>query len=164
MRPSIPVLSVLTALSAGCVTAPQTRAEFVKVVRAGTRYSKYEVIPVTRSLNDITERLRKRADECLSKTIERTANVGYVEHSSSTYVPSMEKLGERSEFTLRVQHRPRGVGSPPDGVFLLAVDMASEGKRATKAELFSPTIGFTHIGDAVRSWLKGENAPCPELK
>jgi hypothetical protein len=90
---------------------PQTREEFVSAVSAGARGAKVETLVVERSLDEVYRTLEARMAPCLDKKVERTAYVGYVEHSSSDYNPTLRRVGrDRGEFSLQVVHFPAWPG------------------------------------------------------
>src|SRR5262245_22730805 len=128
----------LSLLVLGCVPAPQTRQEFVRVVGGGTSFSTHESFAVSQPLSGIEKTLGEKSATCLNKTIEKWgagAAPGSRMKSTATYVSFLERNPQgQLELTFRVRHNPRGIGSPPDGVFLLAADLNERGKE-TAVEL-----------------------------
>jgi hypothetical protein len=165
MSPKL-LLAVLTAVTpAAAIDVPQTRQEFVQAVE--DKGAIVETLRVDRSLDQVYAVLEERAAVCLDIQVTRTANVGYVERSSSTYHPTLRRLDdERAEFTLQVEHHPRGVGHtpPPGGLFMIAADLRSTGGGRTEVVLYQPKMGVKKIGESLRQWLSGDPAPCPKLK
>jgi hypothetical protein len=99
--------------------------------------------------------------------VQRTANVGYVERSSSDYTPTLRRVAkDRAEFTLQVAHNPRGVGAtpPPGGLYIMAADLRSIDARRTEIVLYRPTMGTKKIVASLKQWFDGDPAPCPKIK
>ena len=127
MKPKHPAIALVAALAAiapvAAIQVPQTRQEFVQAVSAGKGATAVEKLVVDRPLDKVYPVLEERSRICLDVTVERTANVGYVEHSSSDYTPTVRRVEqELAEFTLQVAHNPRGVGHtpPPGGLYIMA--------------------------------------------
>ena len=160
---------LLTALASvapcAAIDVPQTRDAFVQAITGG-RGAGPETIRVPQPLDKVYAVLEERLAACLDVKVERTAYVGYVERSSTDYNPSLRHVGtDGAEFTLQVEHHPRGVGHtpPPGGLFMLAADLRSTG-GGTEIILYRPKIGAGKITDSLRQWLAGEPAPCPKLR
>jgi hypothetical protein len=158
---------LLTAAPAGAIDVPQTREDFVRAVAAGARGVKMETFVVERGLDEVYRTLEARVSPCLDVEVRRTANVGYWEHSSSDYNPSLRRVGAgRAEFTLQVVHRPRGVGAtpPPGGLYVMAADLKSAGSSRTEVVLYRPSMGFKDITKSFLRWAQGTATDCPKLK
>ena len=160
------LLAVLACVTpAAAIEVPQTRQEFVQAVV--DRGAIVETLRVDASLDQVYAVLEERADTCLDVKVTRTANVGYVERSSSTFHPTLRRVGEgRAEFTLQVEHNPRGVGHtpPPGGLFMVAADLRSLDGGRTEVVLYQPKMGVKKIAESLRQWLSGDPAPCPKLR
>src|SRR5262245_47651574 len=82
--------ALLLAVSpARAIDVPQSREEFVAAVSSGARGAKMETFVVDRSFDEVYRTLEGRTSPCLDVEVKRTAYVGYVEHSSSDYNPSL---------------------------------------------------------------------------
>jgi len=169
MNTKMSVLALFTALAATpvalAIDVPQTRQEFVEAVVA--KKAVVETLRAGQPLDKVISVLEERAGACLDVKVERTANVGYVEHSSSTYHPTVRRIDDgRAEFTLQVEHFPRGVGHtpPPGGLFMLAADLKSVDDGHTEVVLYRPKIGGGKIAESLKQWLSGDPAPCPKLR
>jgi hypothetical protein len=163
------LLALLTALLSTppslAIDVPQTREEFVQAI-AGGRGAGPETIRVQQPLDKVYAVLEERLTACLDKKVERTAYVGYVERSSTDYNPTLRHVGaDGAEFTLQVEHHPRGVGHtpPPGGLFMMAADLRSS-EGGTEIVLYRPKIGPGKITASLKQWLAGEPAPCPKLR
>lgn len=173
-RPLVPVAAaglavlLLVASPLGAILVPQTREEFVRVVAAGHSGVKMESFVIERGFDEVYKTLEARSAPCLDKKVERSANVGYYEHSSSDYNPTLKRLGaDRAEFTLQVIHNPRGVGGgppPPGGLYIMAADLKRAGAGRTEVMLYRPTIGFKDITRGFMQWVEGKSSDCPKLK
>ena len=170
MNPKGMAIAFITALASVAPTAaidvPQTRQEFVKAVVSG-RGAEVETLTADQPLDRVYAILEERASACLDVEVTRTANVGYVERSSSNYNPTLRRVGEdRAEFTLQVQHNPRGVGHtpPPGGLYMMAVDLRSIDGSHTEIVLYRPNIGVKKITESLKQWSAGDPTPCPKLR
>ena len=173
-RPRVPLPAVLVALGVllltappvGAIWVPQTREEFVDAVAKGTRGAKMETVTVDRSFDEVYRDLEARTTPCLDKKIERTAYVGYTEHSSSDYNPTLRKVArDRAEFALQVVHFPRGVGEKtgPGGLYIMAADLKRAGS-GTEIVLYRPTMVYKNIAKSLVEWAEGSSNDCPKLK
>ncbi len=170
MNRRLPAIAFVTVLAcaapAAAIDVPQTRQEFVKAVASG-RGAEVERLQSDQPLDKVYAVLQERTKACLDVKVQRTAYVGYVERSSSDYNPTLRRVGkDRAEFTLQVEHRPRGVGHtpPPGGLFMLAADLRSVGGGRTEIVLYRPNIGVKKIVASLKEWFDGDKAPCPKLK
>jgi hypothetical protein len=160
------VALLLMASPAGAIQVPQTREEFVSAVTSGTRGAKVENLVVERSFDEVYRTLEGRMAPCLDKKVERTAYVGYVEHSSSDYNPTLRRVSrDNAEFALQVVHFPRGIGEKtgPGGLYVMAADLKRAGS-STEIVLYRPTIGYKNIVKSFQEWAEGSSTECPKLK
>jgi hypothetical protein len=158
---------LLTAPPAGALQVPQTREEFVSAVTSGARGAKVETFVVERPFDEVYRTLQSRTGPCLDLKVERTANVGYWEHSSSDYNPTLRRLGpDRAEFSLQVVHNPRAIGEKtgPGGLYIMAADLKPNGAARTEVVLYRPTIGFKNISKSFMAWAEGRSTDCPKLR
>ena len=165
MNPRVLIALLASATPAAAIDVPQTRQEFVQAVEG--KGAIVETLRVDRSFDQVYAVLQERATACLDVQVTRTAHVGYVERSSSTYHPTLRRLDDaRAEFTLQVEHNPRAVGHtpPPGGLFMIAADLRSTDGGRTEVVLYQPKMGVKKIGESLRQWLSGDPSPCPELK
>jgi hypothetical protein len=126
-----------------------------------------ETFTVERSFDEVYRTLEARTTPCLDVKVERTAYVGYTEHSSSDYNPMLKRVGrDLAEFTLQVVHNPRGVGHtpPPGGLYVMAVDVKRAGASRTEVVLYRPVMGFKNIAKSLIEWAEGSDTDCPKLK
>jgi hypothetical protein len=164
---AIPLVLTLVAVApAAAIWVPQTRPEFVKAVTDGKGATAMETIHSDQPLRRVYELLQEKVNTCLDKKVQRTAYVGYVERSSTDYNPTLRLVGkDRVEFTLQVEHNPRGVGAKPPagGLYYMAADLRSVG-GGTEIVLYRPTMGEKKIVASLKEWFAGDPAPCPKLK
>ena len=159
-------LLLLVAPAANAIYVPQTREEFVSAVAGGTRGAKTETLTIERSFDEVYRDLEARMTPCLDIKVERTAYVGYTEHSSSDYNPTLRKVGrDRAEFALQVVHFPRGIGEKtgPGGLYVMAADLKRAGS-GTEVVLYRPTIGYKNIVKSFVEWAEGSSNDCPKMK
>ena len=160
------VLSLAALTPAAAIWVPQTRQEFVKAVTDGKGATAVETIHSDQPLPRVYALLQEKVKVCLDVKVQRTAYVGYVERSSTDYNPNMRLVGkDRAEFTLQVEHNPRGVGAKPPqgGLFYMAADLRSI-NGGTEIVLYRPTMGVKKIVASLKQWFDGDPAPCPKLK
>ena len=166
-RPAIAlVLSLLAIAPAAAIWVPQTRQEFVQAVTDGKGATAMETIHSNQPLRRVYDLLQEKVRTCLDLKVQRTVYVGYVERSSTDYNPNLRLVGkDRVEFTLQVEHNPRGVGAspPPGGLYYMAADLRSV-DGGTEIVLYRPTIGAKKIVASLKQWFDGDPAPCPKLK
>lgn len=171
MNPNAPAIAFVAVLASvapcAAIEVPQTRQEFVQAVAAGRGATAVETIVSEKPLDTIYALLQQKSGACLDVTVQRTANVGYVERSSSDYTPTLRRAGKgRAEFTLQVAHNPRGVSAPPPpgGIFIVAADLKSIAGNRTEIVLYRPTIGVKKVVASLKQWLDGDPALCPKMK
>jgi hypothetical protein len=160
------VLSLVAFAPAAAIWVPQTRQEFVQAVTDGKGATAMETIRSDQPFRRVVALLQEKVNTCLDVKVQRTAYVGYVERSSTDYNPTMRLVGkDRAEFTLQVEHNPRGVGAtpPPAGLFYMAADLRSV-EGGTEIVLYRPTIGAKKIVASLKQWFDGDPAPCPKLR
>jgi hypothetical protein len=159
---------LLVARPLGAVPLPpQTREEFVKAVSEGARGAKVETLTIDRDFDEVYRTLEARTTACLDVTVERTANVGYVEHTSADYNPTLRRMGrDRAEFSLQVVHNPRAVGEKtgPGGLYIMAADLKRAGDGRTEVVLYRPTVGFKNIYRGFVDWAQGTSNECPKIR
>jgi len=167
----LPAIALITALASFADVAafevPQTRQEFVAAVTAGKGATAVDKLTTDQPLDKVYALLEEKVGPCLDIKVQRTANVGYVERSSSDYNPALRAVGkDRAEFTLQVENNPRGVGHtpPPGGIFIMAADLQSVDDHRTEIVLYRPTIGFKKIVESLKQWFAGDPAACPKLR
>lgn len=173
MRAALPAAMLALALTVAfspmalAIWVPQTRAEFTDAVSKGTKGSKMETFVVNRSFDEVVRTLEARCMPCMDVKVNRVANVGYVERSSSDYNPDLKRIGkDRAEFTMQVIHNPRGVGHtpPPNGLYVMAADFKRAGAGRTEVVLYRPAMGFKFISKALMEWAEGTSTDCPKMK
>lgn len=160
------VLTIATFAPAAMIDVPQNRQEFVAAVVSGEG-APVETFTTDQPLDKVFDVLKERATTCLDVETKRTAYVGYVERSSSDYTPTLRRVGkDRAEFTLQVQHNPRGVGHKPPmgGLYMMAADLRSIDGNRTEVVLYRPGIGVKKIVASLKQWFEGDPAPCPKLR
>jgi hypothetical protein len=162
---TIGLILLVGAIEVAAIEVPQNRQEFVAAATGGKGATAEKVV-AEQGFEKIYGLLREKASGCLDVTVNRRANVGYVEVSSSDYNPTLRRVGgNRAEFALQVVHRPRGVGHtpPPGGLYIMAADLRSLGANRAEVTVYRPNIGFKKIARALMQWAAGEDADCPKM-
>jgi hypothetical protein len=93
---------------------------------------------------------------------------GQVEVSATEYHPLVRRISDaRAEFTLQLEHSPRGIGStmPPGGFYMMAADLVRQAPRRTQVDIYYATMAKngSSILAAVQAWTSGQRAACPTL-
>ena len=158
--------ALASALPSAAIDVPQSRQEFVAAIEGG-RGAAAETLRTDLPLDRVYAVLEERASACLDVEVTRTANVGYVERSSTRYNPTLRRVGaDRAEFTLQVEHHPRAVGHtpPPGGLFMMVADLRAIDATHTEVVLYRPKMGVKKITASLMRWFAGDPAACPQLR
>jgi hypothetical protein len=171
MKKNLTILGIFTVLTSAApalaIWVPQNRTEFVKAVEDGKGATTIDRLSRDQPLDKVYALLEEKVGECLDVKVTRTANVGYVERSSTDYNPTLQRTGrDRAEFTLQLEHNPRGVGhTPPNGgLYFMAADLRAVDANHTEVILYRSSIGAKKIVASLKQWLDGDPAPCPKLR
>lgn len=153
-----------------CMHQPQTRQEFVTMVGGGAATSDKETKVTEKDLDSLAKLLEERSTACLAKRVDRSGMVGgQMEVSSTEYTFSVRRVSDaKAEFTLQIEHSPRGVGSemPEGGFYMMAADLVRQSAEQTRVDLYYATMAANGdaILEAVRAWTSGNPADCPTLE
>lgn len=163
------VIPGLFAVLTGCGTMPLTADEFRKAV-PGALTGKVETFEVDRPFHAVAETFRKKAPECLNKTVTTTSTTPgqygpVVSTYTVTYKPTVLVTKKKAE--LHVQHHTDNTvkvyKEPEGGYFLLVADAYPIDKKRTRVDLYRPSIGHKVLIKAVKGWSTGKNVGCPDL-
>jgi hypothetical protein len=162
------VLALAVSL-AGCATQqPQTADEFRQAV-PGAFMAKKETFEVNRPFRAVADTFRKRAPECLSRTVRTTTSQPGTSYQVvvADYKPTVVVTGERAELHVQERHKQgviRAVKEPEDGHYLVVADAYPLERNRTRLEIFGPTGGpGALIIRTVKSWASGESSACPDF-
>lgn len=156
------------AVLTGCGTMPLTADEFRKAVPASMT-AEVETFEVNRPFNAVAETFKKRAPECLNKTVTTTSSTPgkygpVVSRYTVTYKPTVLLTNKKVE--LHVQHHTDNAmkvyEEPEGGYFLLVVDAYPVDKKRTRVDIYRPSIGHKALIKGVKGWSTG-NTGCPDL-
>lgn len=161
--------TLFIALLSGCAVMsghPQTAEEFRQAV-PGAFLGEVESFEVNRPFSDVAGTFRKKAPECLHKTVKTTSQT----HMSyqvivTTYNPTVLVSPDRAELHLQ-QHHDAGVlnvtKEPEGGYYLIVADAAPAGKNRTRVDLYRPSVGFDVLVKGIKGWASGDVLGCPDL-
>lgn len=168
------MLAGATLTCCAAMQYPTNPADF----REGVKQSSLGVVEsfeARRPYSQVSETLRKKANECLAVTIETSGSVYQSsigmwvnERSTSVYTPKVTVTQDLTELSLQLGD---GKGNknlfakmPPDGLYMLVADAVSAGRNATRVTVYRGKWGLGKTVDAaIRGWATGEDMGCPEL-
>ena len=150
----------------GCVSHPQTAAEFRKAV-PGAFMAKVETFEVNRPFSQVANTFQKMAPQCLQKTIKTTSQTRRsYQVIVTTYTPTVVVTGKKAELHVQ-QHHEQGVlnvsKEPKGGYYLMVADAQPLNQHNTRIDLYRPSMGFGAMVKAIRGWATGEHVGCPDL-
>lgn len=166
---------IITLLSACAVgKTPQSGSEYRKAVVGGAHGTRIDTYVVNRPYSKIAKIIKKKAKECLNKTItERhctsTTSSTNCQDSAIIYTPTIRSDSRKTELHMQRRTEPEsGIylgGKPPaTGFYTGVIDFVPAGKNKTKVVVYSPKEYFTTTPDAVKHWVNGTNNGCPDFK
>jgi hypothetical protein len=157
---------LLSLLSAGCVSHPQTAEEFRRAV-PGAMTAKTETFEVNRPFRDVAATFRKKGPECLEITVKTTsqANMSY-QVIVTEYKPTVVVTDARAELHVQQHHKAgviRASKEPAGGYYVLVADAYPVDRNRTRVQMFVPSISHGVLVRAVKGWATGENLGCPDM-
>ena len=145
---------------------PQTRAEFVSMIKEGGTLARVESKTVKKSFSEVYNRLKSRANKCFNIQVVSTVRQGYSTSSSTSIYKSTSKRlsGSKGEITVRVNFIPKPLGNmPKGGMYKYAIDIKKLSGSKTKVTIYGPSMGSDDFFAAVTKWSKGKTVGCPKL-
>ena len=154
----------------GSLSQPMSAGEFRQTI-GGSSLGTVMSFDVARPYQQVTETLRKKANECLavSTTSSGTVfqgNMATRETSSSTYKPTLSATAQGLELAVQVDFGAHTtIQKKPDGGFyILVAEAVPAGANAAKVTIYRGSLGKAkEIGEAIRGWAEGTSATCPNL-
>jgi len=174
MRNVVYAVMVGAALS-GCAgtLVSQSADEFRERVKGSTRFGSTETIQVPRSYAQVSEALRKKANECLTVTVvsvstERSGGITAPKGSRTTYNPTLTETKKGTQLTVQAAQAKKALQLqkvPENGFYIFAADAKAAGENATALTIYLYTVDgrAKKIDSAVRDWARGDNMSCPDL-
>ncbi len=155
----------LTA-SAGCVSqigAPQTRTEFVEMVKPGGITRKVEHITVNRPFKAVLKDMKGYSDQCLDVHVYHPGSYAHREVAgTTTYHPKVVMTGTKSA-ALSVQEeyssKHANSGAPPGGVFVMVTEFRDTGDNKTEVDIYHLLKG--ELVKPMKEWIASDKRPCP---
>jgi hypothetical protein len=161
--------AVLLLAVAGCVAhigAPQSRDEFLTMMKPGGTFKNVDKSTVSRPFNTVVADLKDYADRCLSVRTSRAPNYATKESGgSTTYHPKVEVTANNAA-VLSVQEeygdKRANTGAPPGGIFVLAAEIRAAGASRTDVEIYYVSARGP-MAEFLKKWAAGDKARCPAL-
>ena len=162
---------ILASFIAGCSNMPSTANDLVKGVNAKDIFSKKDVYTVDKPLSRVAAILKYKSNECLKKRTDSTnlqaTGIGTTGYRTTSYVFTPHVLVSRKRVRLAVQYKDVSEGTlsvgPANGWYFLVVDAYPENRHKTRVESYYRSTTFTTVQPAVKTWLTGSTAGCPDL-
>ena len=170
------LFSVITisVLITGCASGPvpKNATEYRDAIKKGGFGTNFENYVVERSYSKVAETLKKNANACLNKKVEKTKcppGTLTCEKHTAYYTPTIKSSKQKTE--LHVQWRRDHWGdkialgeTPPDGLYITVVDVMPAGKGKTEVNLYGPSLEHLQtVPKAIKHWVDGSNLGCPNL-
>lgn len=171
-----PRLAVLPAalLAAACVAnigQPQTRDEYVAMMKPGGTFRNVEQTSVARPFKTVVADLTEYANKCLKIKTSRAPNAATRETgTNTTYNPKLELVGgNAAALSLQEEYGVTGSASgtkhansglPPGGLYVLVAEMRSAASNRTDLSIYY-TTGRAAFSDMLKKWAAGDKGRCP---
>lgn len=160
----------VTLCGCGTLGQPMSPGEFRQIV-GGSSFGTVESFEAARPYEQVTDTLRKKANECLAVATTSSGtvfqgNMTTRETSRSVYKPTVTVAEQAMELAVQVDFGPHTVIQkvPEGGFYILVTDAAPAGTNATKVTIYHGKLGKAkEIGAAVRGWATGTSTTCPNL-
>ncbi len=167
-RLAIPAAMISLFFLAGCVSqiaAPQTRDEFVEMVKPGGITRKVEHLTIERPFKAVLNDVKGYADKCLDVRVYHRGSYEYKETAgSTTYHPKVAMTGSKSA-ALSVQEeyssKHANSGAPPGGVFVMVTEIRSAGEGKTQVDIYHILKG--ELVKPMKEWITSSSRPCPKF-
>lgn len=165
------VISILASFLAGCGTLPKTADNVVESVNANEIYSKKDTFEVKQPLSKVAAVLKEKSAECFRKRTEHTnlqaTGIGTTGYRTTTIDFTPHVLVTRERVRLTVQLKDVSTGNinvgPDEGWYVMVVDAYPVNKQTTRVESYFRNNDHEAMQPAVKSWLTGNTAGCPDL-
>ena len=163
----LPFLLAVAGLSACSMHIPQNAQEF-RVGAAESGFAEIETIEVKRPYSTVVSTFKKYTNKCLSMAYQVSSCVnGACSSSVQTYTPTLITTKTATEMHVQLDvsnaHYLGDSEPPKNGMYILVLDAAPQGKKATRIQLYSGKWGYSGIKKAVLGWADGTVKGCPDL-
>lgn len=153
----------------GCVAhigAPQSRDEFVAMIKPGGLFKNVDKSTVSRPFNAVVADVKDYSNRCLSVRTTRAPNYATKESGgSTTFRPKLEETAKNAA-ALSVQEeygdKHANTGAPPGGIFVLAAELRGAGANQTDVEIYYITSRGS-MAEFLKKWAAGDKARCPAM-
>ena len=155
------------ALSA-CVQVPQTSGDFRHAVQGGAFMTRTHSAVVSQPFDTVVVNLHKYALTCLARThtsVVMSSSPGDMSTGMVIYRPKLQLVGPQSaELTLQMGPTSPGIKVPPDGPFIMLVDIESSSIQGeTRLTVYGRTNSREQAlaDESLPAWASGIPAKCP---
>lgn len=152
----------------GCIQIPQTSSEFRQAVQGGAFMTRVHSATVPQTFEAVIANLRKYALTCLARTEASTvmsSSPGDMSSGMVIYRPRLQVVGPQSaELTLQMGPRSPGIKVPPDGPFIMLVDIESSSLQGeTRLTVYGRTTPKERslADESLPAWAGGIPSGCP---
>jgi hypothetical protein len=162
---SIVLLQLHLSGCAGTGGAPMTAEDF-RMASIGAADSEVETFEVDRSFDSVVSTFRRKAPECLDKTVRTAPRMSGGEAVVSKWTPTLIVGADKAELHIQRLYEQgvvRERGEPAKGQFMMLVDIVPASMKKTRIEIYRPTQGVHTLLRGVRSWATGKDIVCPDL-
>ena len=174
MTPRHVVLPAACLLAAACVAnigQPQTRDEYVTLMKPGGTFRNVEQTSVTRPFKSVVADLTEYSNKCLRIKTGRGPNAATRETgTNTTYNPKMElTAANAAALSLQEEYGVTGSASgtkyansglPEGGLYVLVAEIRSAAANRTELSIYY-TTGRAPFADMLKKWAAGEKGRCP---
>ena len=152
----------------GCVQVPQTSSEFRHAVQGGAFLTRTHSAVVPQPFEAVIANLRKYALTCLARrqsSVVMSSSPGDMSSGMVIYRPKLQLVGPQSaELTLQMGPKSPGIKTPPDGPFIMLVDIeSSSAPGETRLTVYGRTTAREQAlaDESLPAWARGIPANCP---
>ena len=147
---------------------PQTSSEFRHVVQGGAFMSRTHSVTVPQPFEAVIANLRKYALPCLARTqrsVVMSSSPGDMSTGVVIYRPKLQLVAPQSaELTLQMGPTFPGIKAPPDGPFIMLVDIESSSVQGeTRLTVYGRTAARERAlaDESLPTWSRGIPTRCP---
>ncbi len=167
------VFSLFTVVLTGCVgSMPKSADLLVQNAQGGKMFSKKDSFEVQQPVSKVAAVLKEKSAECLQRQInsshwEQQGSFQVHRERSIDLTPIMQVTKERARLTVQLKDVSKGNinlgGMPPEGWYVMVVDAYPLDKHKTRVDSYFQYTGYDGMYAAVKPWVTGANAGCPDL-
>ena len=161
----LPLLAA-AAILAGCVTSPQNRDDFKKMIQGYPSLSVNATHTTSRRYEDVVATLERKWKECFAvqRTTQRTQGGMTTMRYTDTYHPRSRRVNN-SLVEMTLQQTTQGMTMlnkvPEGGEYMVALDIERAPGNKAKLTWYSPSLGgWKSAWERSRDWSEGKDVAC----